>query len=134
MLPPGRAIAEEYRGIWIINVYAPSGTARKQDREKFYNNEVRYILATVGDHILLGWDFKCILDPTDATGGYNYSRALQELVQGLAMADTWQPNTDKRVYTHISASGAPRLDRIYVTEINSRKREWSSSRRLSLTI
>ena len=44
------------------------------------NNEVPYILATAGDHILLGGDFNCILDPRDATGGYNYSRALQELL------------------------------------------------------
>jgi len=44
-------------------------------------------------------------------------------IQGLAMVDTWQPNTDRRVYTHISASGASRLDCIYVTkELNSRKR------------
>ena len=41
----------------------------------------------------------------------------------LTIADTWQPNTDRRVYTHISASGASRLDRMYVTkELNSRKR------------
>ena len=121
-LPSWRAIAAKYQEIWIINIYAPSGTARKQDRENFYNNEVPYIIATAGEHILLGGDFNCILNPTDATGGYNYSRALQELIQGLAMIDTWQTNTDRRVYTHISASGASRLDRIYVTkELISRK-------------
>jgi len=123
MLPSGRTIAAKFREIWIINLYTSSGMARKQDREKFYYNEVPYIIATVGDHILLDGDFNCILDPTDTTGSYNYSRALQELKQGLAMVDTWQPNTDRRVYTHISASGASRLDCIYITkELNSRKR------------
>ena len=123
ILSSGRAIAAKFREIWIINIYAPSGTARKRDRENSYHSEVPYIVANAGDNILPGGDFNCILNPTDATGGYNYSRALQELIQGLAMVDTWQPNTDRRVYMHISAFGASRLDRIYVTkELNSRKR------------
>ena len=122
MLPSGRAIVAKFREIWIINLYAPSGTTRKQDRKKFHNNEVSYIVATAGDHILLGGYFNCILEPTDATGGYNHRRALHELINGLAMVYTWQPNNDSRVYTHISASGASRLYRIYVTkELNSRK-------------
>jgi len=54
MLPSGRAIAAKFREIWIININATSGTARKQDRGKFYNNGVPYIIATAGDHILLG--------------------------------------------------------------------------------
>ena len=91
----GRAIAAQFREMWIINIYAPSGTARKQDRENFYNNEIPYILAPAGTHKLLGGDFNCVSDPTDATGAYNYSRALREVILGLAMADTWQPNTDR---------------------------------------
>jgi len=39
-LPSGRGIAAEYRGIWLVNVYAPSGTAKRQEREHFYNNEL----------------------------------------------------------------------------------------------
>jgi len=39
-LPTGRAIAAEYRGTWLIIVYAPSGTARRNKGEKFYNNEL----------------------------------------------------------------------------------------------
>ena len=122
MLPSGRAIAVKFREIWIINIYAPSGTAWKQDRENFYNNEVLYIIATAGEHIFLGGDFNCIFNPTDATGGYNYSRELQELIQGLSIIDIWQTNTDRRGYTHISAYGASRLESTYVTkELNSRK-------------
>jgi len=36
-LPSGRAIAAEYRGIRLINVYTPSGTTRRNERERFYN-------------------------------------------------------------------------------------------------
>ena len=28
-LPSGRGIATEFRGMWIINIYAPSGEAKK---------------------------------------------------------------------------------------------------------
>ena len=73
--------------------------------------------------MLLDGDFSWVLDPTDATGGYNFSRALTELVQGLAMIDTWQSTHHRKVYTHISGSGAFRLDRIYATkELIVRKR------------
>jgi len=39
-LPSGRAMATEFRGIRLINIYAPSGAARRQEREKFYNKEM----------------------------------------------------------------------------------------------
>jgi hypothetical protein len=39
-LPSGRAMAADYKGIRLINVYAPSGTARRADREQFYTSEL----------------------------------------------------------------------------------------------
>ena len=58
----------------------------------------------------------------DTTGGFNYSRALAESVHGLALTNTWQGNPTRIVYTHYSASGATRIDRIYATrELLERK-------------
>ena len=34
-LPSGRATAAEYRGTLLINIYAPSGTAKRHEREYF---------------------------------------------------------------------------------------------------
>jgi len=34
-LPSGRGMAACYRGMWIVNIYAPSGTSRRQEREDF---------------------------------------------------------------------------------------------------
>jgi hypothetical protein len=43
-------------------------------------------------------------------------------VHGLALTDTWQGNPTRIVYTHSSASGATRIDRIYATrELLERK-------------
>jgi len=73
-------------------------------------------------HVLLGGDFNCILEASDTTGVFTYSRALAELVHGLALTDTLQGNPTRKVYTHYSASGATRIDRIYATrELLERK-------------
>jgi len=66
-------------------------------------------------HILLGGDFNCVLEASDTTGGFTYSRALAELVHGLALTDARQSNPTHKVYTHYSASGATRIDQIYCT-------------------
>jgi exonuclease III len=45
-LPPGRAIGAGFRDTWIINIYAPSGTAKRHEREHFYSTELAYLLTT----------------------------------------------------------------------------------------
>jgi len=111
-----------FREIWIINVYAPSGTAMKQERERFFISELRYLLTGETGHILLCEDSSCILEVSEITDGFTSSRALAKLVHGLALTDTWQGNPTLKVYTHYSASGATRIDRIYATrELLERK-------------
>jgi len=39
-LPSGRAMSAEYRGIRLINVYAPSDSAWRTEREDFLNTEL----------------------------------------------------------------------------------------------
>jgi exonuclease III len=43
-LPTGRAIAATFRDVQIINIYVPSGTNRRAEREEFYNMELTHIL------------------------------------------------------------------------------------------
>jgi len=122
MSPSGRAMAAKLREIWMITVYAPFGTAMKQERERFLNSELPYLLTGETGHILLDGEFNCILEASETTGGFTYSRALAELVHGLALTDTWQGNPTRKVYTHYSASGATRIDRFYATrELLERK-------------
>ena len=44
MIPTGRAMAAKFREVWVINVYAPSGRAMKQEREYFFSSELPYLL------------------------------------------------------------------------------------------
>jgi len=115
MSPSGRAMAVKFREIWIINVYAPSGTAMKQERERLFNSELPYLLTGETGHILLGGDFNCILEVSDITGVFTYNQALAELVHGLALPDTWQGNPTRKVFTHLAASGTNMIDGIYST-------------------
>jgi exonuclease III len=40
--PTGRAMAAVYHGVLPINVYAPSGTAMRTEREQFFNSELHF--------------------------------------------------------------------------------------------
>jgi exonuclease III len=53
-IPSGRAMAAECFGIHLVNVYAPSGTAMRREREEFYSAELSYILRTDLQHVILG--------------------------------------------------------------------------------
>jgi len=105
-----------FRGILLINIYAPSGAAKRQEREHFYNGELAYWLRDAPVNILLGGGFNCVLDTADTTGHYNYSRALAGLVQGFELQDVWQKHSAGRVYTHYLPNGPTRIDRFYATK------------------
>ena len=55
-------MAAEIRGITQINIYAPSGTAKRLEREHFYNSELTYLLRDAPANIFLGGDFNCVLE------------------------------------------------------------------------
>ena len=50
-IPSGRAIAATLGTLLIINVYAPSGTAKRTEREAFFNNDLPLLLGSASGHI-----------------------------------------------------------------------------------
>ena len=60
-LPPERAIAAKLGDLSIINIYAPSGTSKRHEREAFFNNELRYLQRTGSDNLLMRGDFNYTL-------------------------------------------------------------------------
>jgi hypothetical protein len=61
-------MAAECEGITLLNVCAPSGTAKKAKREAIFNTDLVYILHNAPENLLLGGDFNCVWYATDATG------------------------------------------------------------------
>jgi hypothetical protein len=55
-IPPGRAIAAEFKGIWLVNIYAPSVAAKRNERKQFFYTELTYILRAAPENIILGGD------------------------------------------------------------------------------
>jgi len=53
-LPSGLGIASDFQGYWLINNYAPSRTARGQERERFYNSELTYLQRFVMCNMISG--------------------------------------------------------------------------------
>ena len=86
-IPSGRAISAQLRDVTLINIYAPSGSAHRTEREKFFNAELIHILQEATTQVLLGGDFNCVLHPSDTTGQYHTSRALAEIIRGMTMTD-----------------------------------------------
>jgi len=121
-LPSGRGIAVEYRIIWLVNVYALSETAKRQERERFYNNELPYLPGASASNMIVGGDFNCVLIQTDNTGHFNYSKALDRIIRGVELQDVWRANPLRTIFTHYSPMGASRIDRIYTTKEMSDKK------------
>jgi hypothetical protein len=57
-----------------------------------------------------------VLQNADTTGHFITSRALQGVVQGLALADAWNQVPRRPSFTHHSPTSATRIDRFYVSE------------------
>jgi exonuclease III len=87
-LPSGRAIAAEFKGLYIVNIYATSGTAKRTEREYFYNTEVPQLLQTGHGEFITGRDFNCVLDPADTSGNFHTSRALTQMIRKLHLTNT----------------------------------------------
>jgi exonuclease III len=66
--PGGRVMAAQYKGLQIVNLYASSETAKRTEREHFYNTEVPELLQSRRGKIVMGGDFNCVIDPADTSG------------------------------------------------------------------
>lgn len=103
----GRIIAVRVQNTTLCNVYAPSGTALRAERERFFRNTLAYYLRHNTEHTIIAGDFNCVLRQSDATGS-NFSPALSATVQQLQLLDVWdtlRPNVPGYTYmTHNSSS------------------------------
>jgi exonuclease III len=64
-LPSARGMAADFQGLRLVNVCAPSGAEKKQEREAFYIMELPQLLLDTPPMMLIGRDFNCVLAKTD---------------------------------------------------------------------
>ena len=104
-----------FHGIWIINIYTPSGVEKRVEREYFFNTDVTFLLPTDSTEVLIAGDFNCVISQADCTGKPNMSRALKTFIRGMGHRDVWTTHPHIPAYTHYTNVGASRIDRIYIT-------------------
>ncbi|XP_055589819.1 uncharacterized protein LOC129742000 [Uranotaenia lowii] len=99
----------------LCNVYAPSGSVHRAERERFFNYTIPYYLRHRTEHTILAGDFNSVIRPCDATG-INTSPALQTIIQQLQLQDLWvQLRSNEAGHTYVSHNSSARLDRIYTS-------------------
>jgi exonuclease III len=59
IIPSGRAIEATFGELQLINIYAPSGTANRAEREHFYNSKLPLLMRHNPGSLIVGGDFNC---------------------------------------------------------------------------
>ena len=67
-LPSGRGIAGRWNNLLIVNVYAPSGTGKKRERDEFYVSEVPQLLQRAAHDYVIGGTLTVLLSLRIAQG------------------------------------------------------------------
>ena len=120
-LPSERGIAGWWGDLYIINIYAPSGTGKKE-RDEFYIRELPHLLQKVPHEYIVVGDFNCVIQNSDCTGPPTISRPLEAFITRCKLRDVWDNKHNPKGYTHYTAHGASRIDRIYLSKkLYSRK-------------
>jgi len=115
-IPSGRGMAVYFYDTCIVNIYAPSGTAKRAEREDFFNSGILGLLPLSPTKLILAGDLNCVLNNNDCTGQRTCSRALERTINSLRLKDAWDTETNPHVFTHYMPTGAARIDRIYLSE------------------
>ena len=105
----------------MLNVYAPSGSSRKQERNVFFSEDVfrAFSLFPQSFHVLCG-DFNCVLAPIDIENGIGFNQkfcsSLKDLVFSFNLSDPFRAKfPQKEEYTfNRPGKAASRLDKFYI--------------------
>ena len=106
----------------LINIYAPSGSEKKHDRNVFFGQDIFEALTLHHEAAwVIGGDFNCVLGSVDVEGGVGYRHkfcpSLKDLVRTSSLSDVFRlKNPRAEEYTFFRAGKAPsRLDRFYIS-------------------
>lgn len=101
----------------LCNVYAPSGCAQKDARERLFSQTIQYYINDGVGKLIVGGDFNSVINRKDANHSSNYSQAFKCFTESLKLCDTWEAVKKNEIdYTFIRNGSGARLDRIYVSK------------------
>uniref|UniRef100_A0A182XKK0 Endonuclease/exonuclease/phosphatase domain-containing protein n=1 Tax=Anopheles quadriannulatus TaxID=34691 RepID=A0A182XKK0_ANOQN len=102
----------------LCNIYAPSGSQRRAERETFFSHTLPFYLPFYAQEpIILAGDFNCVLKSKDATGGGDVSIAFENAINSLGLCDSWEVLRGNSVeFSFIARGSGSRIDRCDVTK------------------
>jgi exonuclease III len=115
-LPSGRGIAGWWNDLYIVNLYAPSGTGKKKERDEFYSLELPHLLQNASQDYIIAGDFNCVIRHEDSTGTPTTSKPLETFITSCKLTDAWDSSRNNVGYTHYTTHGATRIDRLYLSQ------------------
>ena len=117
----GRILKCEVEGLNIINIYAPSGREKREERKTFYSKTILPYLQNLEEATILLGDFNAVEDENDAKiwkkrrKSKIITKEIKELVNIFNLKDAWLVKGGKRTeHTFFYPKGSSRIDRIYV--------------------
>ena len=106
----------------LLNVYAHSGSEKKQERGDLFAKDIFYFMSLHnGFSFIFGGDFNSILSPSDVENGFGFQQKffhqLSDLFQAKDLIDSFRYlNPAAKDYTFFRASATPsRFDRFYLS-------------------
>ena len=114
--PCGRAVSCKFGPVTLINIYAPSGSDKRKERNDFYRLVLPEVFQLAVDNIVLAGDFNCVQKATDCSGEFHPCAALNALVTGLHLRDTADVLGHAAIHTYRSGTASSRLDRVYASD------------------
>jgi len=112
LLPDGRGIALKMADVLFVNIYAPSGSQHKRDRDDFFAKNITPLCRCFDGKVIFGGDFNCVIEKNQASGR-EICRPLLQIVQELRLRDSWLIRGQGEGVTYRSFNTASRIDRIY---------------------
>ena len=78
-----------------VNIYAPSGSEKKHDRNVFFGQDIFGALTLHHEAAwVIGGDFNCVLGSVDVEGGVGFSQkfcpSLKDLVRTSSLSDVFR--------------------------------------------
>ena len=103
-----------------MNVYAPSGKNKENEREELFNNELKHLLVSNTDNLILAGDWNSVLLKRDATNIQNtsLSQSLKSIVTSFKFKDIYSDSSCQPDFTYYRNNYAARLDRIYLSKLS----------------
>lgn len=115
--PDGRIITGKLKDTLIVNIYAPSGSRNRIERNEFFRQTILPYINNGHDRMIIGGDFNCILQSKDTQGRNNMCWPLQLLVENLKLKDATEILHIQGIhYTYIGHPTSSRIDRFYMSQ------------------